>query len=316
MLKLKSLVSGYDLLFIDEGQRVPDIGLNLKILHDEIPGLKVLVTGSSSFLLSGRITESLAGRKKIHTLLPLSIEELSEHFNSFEINDQLEERLIYGNYPEVVTLKGYHEKEEYLREISSSYIYKDILELESIKYPLKIRDLLRLLAFQVGSQVSIHELGKQLALNRETIERYLYLLEQSFVIYRLSAFSRNLRKEVSKSDKFYFFDNGIRNIIIDNMNLLKGRNDVGSLWENYILTERKKFLLFNRQHANAYFWRTYTGSEIDYIEEQNTELFAYEIKFSKVKGNLPKTWQNEYGSDFKLINKENYLSFITSLTKS
>jgi predicted AAA+ superfamily ATPase len=315
LLKLKSLVSGYDLIFIDEGQRVPDIGLNLKILHDEIPDLKVLVTGSSSFLLSGRVTESLTGRKKVHTLLPLSIEELSQHFNPFEINEQLEERLIYGSYPEVVKLKGYHEKEEYLREISSSYIYKDILELESIRYPLKIRDLLRLLAFQVGSQVSIHELGKQLAMNRETIERYLYLLEQSFVIYRLSAFSRNLRKEVAKSDKFYFFDNGIRNIIVDNMNLLKARNDVGALWENFILSERKKLLLFNRQHASSYFWRTYSGSEIDYIEERNTELFAYEIKYGKAKGSLPKTWQNEYGSNFELINRENYLSFVTSLTK-
>ena len=315
LLKLKSLVSGYDLLFIDEGQRVPDIGLNLKILHDEIPELKVLVTGSSSFLLSGRVTESLTGRKKVHNLLPLSIEELSQYFNPFEINEQLEERLIYGSYPEVVNLKGYQEKEEYLREISSSYIYKDILELESIKYPIKIRDLLRLLAFQVGSQVSVHELGKQLALNRETVERYIYLLEQSFVIYRLSAFSRNLRKEVAKSDKFYFYDIGIRNIIIDNMNLLNARNDVGALWENFIISERKKFLLFNGLHANSYFWRTYTGSEIDYIEERNTELFAYEIKYSKAKGNLPKTWQSEYGSNFKLINRENYLSFVMSLSK-
>jgi predicted AAA+ superfamily ATPase len=313
LLKLKSLVSGYELLFIDEGQRVPDIGLNLKILHDEIPDLKILVTGSSSFLLSGRVTESLTGRKKVHTLLPLSMEELSEHFNSFEINEQLEERLVYGNYPEVVTLTGYREKEEYLREISSSYIYKDILELENIKYPLKIRDLLRLLAFQVGSQVSIHELGKQLGLNRETVERYLYLLEQSFVIYRLSAFSRNLRKEITKSDKFYFYDNGIRNIIIDNMNLLNARNDVGALWENFIISERKKYLLSNQKHANCYFWRTYSGAEIDYIEDIQGELFAYEIKYSKTKGKLPKTWQEHYNSNFQLVNWENYLSFVSQM---
>jgi predicted AAA+ superfamily ATPase len=313
LVKLRSLVSGYELLFIDEGQRVPDIGLNLKILHDEIPDLKILVTGSSSFLLSGRVTESLTGRKKVHTLLPLSMEELSEHFNSFEINEQLEERLVYGNYPEVVTLTGYREKEEYLREISSSYIYKDILELENIKYPLKIRDLLRLLAFQVGSQVSIHELGKQLGLNRETVERYLYLLEQSFVIYRLSAFSRNLRKEITKSDKFYFYDNGIRNIIIDNMNLLNARNDVGALWENFIISERKKYLLSNQQYANCYFWRTYSGAEIDYIEDIQGELFAYEIKYSKTKGKLPKTWQEHYNSNFQLVNWENYLSFVSQM---
>jgi predicted AAA+ superfamily ATPase len=313
LVKLRSLVSGYELLFIDEGQRVPDIGLNLKILHDEIPDLKILVTGSSSFLLSGRVTESLTGRKKVHTLLPLSMEELSEHFNSFEINEQLEERLVYGNYPEVVTLTGYREKEEYLREISSSYIYKDILELENIKYPLKIRDLLRLIAFQVGSQVSIHELGKQLGLNRETVERYLYLLEQSFVIYRLSAFSRNLRKEITKSDKFYFYDNGIRNIIIDNMNLLNARNDVGALWENFIISERKKYLLSNQQYANCYFWRTYSGAEIDYIEDIQGELFAYEIKYSKTKGKLPKTWQEHYNSNFQLVNWENYLSFVSQM---
>lgn len=309
--RLKSLIAGYDLLFIDEGQRVPEIGINLKILHDEIPDLKILVTGSSSFLLSDRVTESLTGRKKVHTLLPLALQEFSQYYNSFEINERLEERLIYGNYPEAVTLSGFQEKEEYLVELSSSFIYKDILELESIKYPLKIRDLLRLLAYQVGSQVSLHEISKQLGINRETVERYLYLLEQSFVIFRLTGFSRNLRKEVVKSDKFYFFDNGIRNIIIDNLNPLKNRNDIGALWENYIISERKKFLIYNNIRANSYYWRTYTGSEIDYVEERQGNLFAYEIKYGKAKAKLPKTWAAEYGTEFELINKEDYLSFLS-----
>ena len=308
--KLKSFVHGYEMLFIDEGQRIPDIGINLKILHDEIPKLKVLVTGSSSFLLSDRVTESLTGRKKIYTLLPVSMGELSKLNNTFELNDQIEERLIYGQYPEVIKLTGYNEKEAYLREITTSYIYKDILELENIRYPFKIRDLLRLLAFQTGSQVSIHELGRQLGLNRETVERYLYLLEQSFVIYRLSAFSRNLRKEISKSQKFYFYDNGIRNLMMDNLLPLKMRNDSGALWENFILSERKKKLLYEKKHTNNYFWRTYTGSEIDYIEEYQGKFYAVEIKFGKSKAKIPKTWQEQYGNNFQTINKENYLDFI------
>ncbi|RLD85851.1 MAG: AAA family ATPase, partial [Bacteroidetes bacterium] len=260
--KLKALVQGYDLLFIDEGQRIPNIGITLKILHDEIPQLKILVTGSSSFLLSGKITESLAGRKKTYTLFPIAIKELSDLYNPFEINAQLEERLIYGQYPEILNRTGYNEMEDYLEDISSSFIYKDIIELEHIKYPLKIRDLLRLLAFQIGSQVSIHELCKQLALNRETVERYLYLLEQAFVIFRLPAYSKNLRKEIRKSQKFYFYDNGIRNILINNLNLLPDRNDIGALWENFLITERLKKMYYERTRFNSFFWRTYSGSEI------------------------------------------------------
>lgn len=308
--KLKALTHGYEMLFIDEGQRIPEIGINLKILHDEIPGLKVLVTGSSSFLLSNRVAESLTGRKKVYSLFPVSMGELSKIYNHFELNDQLEERLIYGQYPEVINLTGYGEKEEYLREMSTSYLFKDILELENIKYPFKIRDLLRLLAYQTGSQVSIHELGRQLGLNRETVERYLFLLEQSFVIFRLSAFSRNLRKEISKSQKYYFYDNGIRNIIIDNLHALQTRNDTGALWENFILSERMKKLLYDRKHTNRYFWRTYSGAEIDYIEESGETLQAFEIKYNKAKVKIPKTWQQQYGNDFQTINKENYLDFI------
>jgi uncharacterized protein len=309
--KLKALVTGYDVLFIDEGQRVPQIGLNLKILHDEIPELRVFVTGSSSFLLSGSVTESLAGRKKIFILLPISIQELCLHLNEFEIHQQIEERLIFGSYPEVVTKVGNKEKEEYLRDISSSLIYKDILELEQIRYPSKIHELLKLLAFQIGSQVSLHELGGQLNLNRETVERYLFLLEKSFIIFKLSAFSRNPRKEISKSQKYYFYDNGIRNIIIDNLNDLAGRNDDGALWENFIIAERQKYLLSNRINVSRYFWRTYVGNEIDYIEERSGELFAYEIKKGKGNAKIPKFWSENYGSNFEVVNADNFLSFIT-----
>jgi predicted AAA+ superfamily ATPase len=308
--KLRSLVAGYELLFIDEGQRIPEIGINLKILHDELPELKILVTGSSSFLLSGRVSESLAGRKKIYTLLPVSMQEIAATHNPYELNDQLEERLIFGSYPEVVKTVNHAEKEDYLRDISSSYIFKDILELEMIKYPLKIRDLLKLLAYQVGSQVSLHELGLKLGLNRETVERYLFLLEQSFVLFKLPAFSRNPRKEISKSQKYYFYDTGIRNILIDNMKYLNDRNDSGALWENFIIAERRKYLLYSQKNVNCYFWRTYSGTEIDYVEENKGEYFAYEIKSGKSKTRIPLSWSGEYGSNFLNINKNNYLEFI------
>jgi uncharacterized protein len=308
--KLRSLVAGYELLFIDEGQRIPEIGINLKILHDELPELKILVTGSSSFLLSGKVSESLAGRKKIFTLLPVSIQELAASYNPFELNDQLESRLIFGSYPEVINTVNDFEKEDYLRDISSSFIFKDILELEMIKYPLKIRELLKALAFQVGSQVSIHELCIKLGINRDTVERYLFLLEQSFIIFKLPAFSRNQRKEISKSQKYYFYDNGIRNTLIDNMKALIDRNDAGALWENFIISERRKFLLYNQKNANCFFWRTYSGTEIDYVEEIGSDYFAYEIKSGKSKARIPGSWSEDYGSNFQIINKENYLNFI------
>lgn len=308
--KLRSLVAGYELLFIDEGQRIPEIGINLKILHDELPELKILVTGSSSFLLSGRVSESLAGRKKIYTLLPVSMQELGGIYNAFELNDQLEDRLIFGSYPEVINTANPSAREEYLHDISSSFIFKDILELEMIKYPLKIRDLLRLLAYQTGSQVSIHELGNKLGLNRDTVERYLFLLEQSFVIFKLPAFSHNPRKEISKSQKYYFYDTGIRNILIGNMKPLSERNDTGALWENFIIAERRKYLLYNQKNANGYFWRTYAGTEIDYVEERMTDFFAYEIKSGRSKKRIPVSWSEGYGSNYQIINRENYLDFI------
>ena len=309
--KLRSLVAGYELLFIDEGQRIPEIGINLKILHDELPELKILVTGSSSFLLAGRVSESLAGRKSVYTLLPVSMQELAEIYNPFELNDQLEERLVFGSYPEVINTINHSDKEEYLRDISTSFIFKDILELEMIKYPLKIRDLLKLLAYQVGSQVSIHELGTKLGLNRDTVERYLFLLEQSFVIFKLPAFSHNPRKEISKSQKYYFYDTGIRNILIDNMKYLHDRNDAGALWENFIIAERRKYLLYNQKNVNCYFWRTFSGTEIDYVEEIIDEYYAYEIKSGKAKTRIPISWSGEYGSNFQIISKANYLGFIT-----
>jgi predicted AAA+ superfamily ATPase len=309
--RLTSLVSGYEMLFIDEAQRIPDIGINLKILKDEIPLLKLLVTGSSSLTLADSISEPLTGRKWTYNLYPLSLQELAATKNKFELSEELNDLLIFGSYPEVYTTVNKADKTELLYEISSSYLYKDILELSNIKYPRKIRDLLRLLAFQIGSEVSVFELSKNLGINKETVDNYIDLLEKAFIIFRVSGYSKNLRKEVRKQDKFYFYDLGIRNAVIDNLSYLDRRNDIGMLWENFIISERKKYLHYNRINATGYFWRTYTGAELDYVEEFDGKLNAFEIKYSKKTVNPPKTWTENYpGSSFKVINKENYLDFI------
>ncbi len=311
LTKLSSLTHGYELLFIDEAQRIPEIGLNLKILIDEIPNLRILVTGSSSLDIASKISEPLTGRKQIYTLFPLSVQETSLNKNYFEINQELEESMIFGMYPEVYTTVNMKDKIDLLAEISTSYLYKDILDLSNIKYPRKIRDLLRLLAFQIGSEVSINELSNNLRISQDTVETYIDLLEKSFVIFRLSGFSRNLRKEITKRDKFYFYDLGIRNAVIKNFNYLDFRNDKGGLWENFVIIERKKYLENNRKHANTYFWRTYTGAELDYVEEFSGKLHGYEIKYSKIKKKPPETWIREYkGSGYTSINKDNYLDIV------
>jgi len=309
--KLKALVYGYEMLFIDEAQRIPDLGVNIKLLHDEIPELKILITGSSSIDIANSINESLTGRKFVYELFPLSLEELMYNKNRFELNDGINDILVFGSYPEVYTTINTEEKKELLHEISTSYLYKDILELTNIKYNKKIRDLLKLLAFQIGSLVSILELSKTLGINRETVEYYIQLLEKSFVIYRLSSFSRNLRKEIRKQDKFYFYDLGIRNAVIGNLAYIENRNDIGALWENFIIMERIKFLRNHNINADHYFWRTYTGAELDYIEQKDGKLSGIEIKYSKNKVREPKTWLSTYdNASFKLINKDNYLDFV------
>jgi predicted AAA+ superfamily ATPase len=305
----QDLTDGYDILIIDEAQRVPDIGLVLKIMYDEMPHLKVIATGSSSFDLANSTSEPLTGRKRIFHLLPFSVEEIAGGMNTYEFDEQLEDLLIYGLYPEVYT-SGKNEKEEILEDISESYLFKDVLQLTTVKYIAKIRDLLRLIAFQVGQQVSIHELTNKLGINRETVERYIDLLEKAFVIFRLPAFSRNPRNEVSKMDKIYFYDNGIRNILIDNLKPLNLRTDVGNLWENFIVAERRKQILYHRMNGHTYFWRTYSGAEIDYVEETRNGLLGYEIKMNKDKFRIPRAWKTEYGAELKLINRNNYLDFL------
>ena len=309
--KLGELVAGYDLLFIDEAQRVPDIGINLKILIDQLPKLKIIATGSSSFELANRISEPLTGRAWTYTLFPISLAELSNTHNQFELKQKAESLLIYGSYPELFSITNQQEKQHYLLNIASSYLFKDIFALSYIKNPHKLTDLLRLIAFQIGSEVSLSELAAQLEMTKDTVERYIDLLEKAFVLFRLSGFSRNLRKEVSKMDKIYFYDLGIRNTLIENFKPLNQRDDIGKLWENYLICERKKLLSYEQTPVNSYFWRTYTGAELDYVEEREGKLFGYEIKYQAKKlSKPPQSWLQTYpNAIFDYLNKENYLDF-------
>ena len=308
--RMKLLVEGYELLFIDEAQRIPDIGINLKLLHDSLPNLKIVATGSSSFDLANQVKEPLTGRTWTYTLFPIALRELTDQHNSFELQQKLSEYLVYGTYPEVFSLANRKEKISYLNELCSAYLYKDILEISSIRYASKINDLLRLLAFQVGSEVSLSELGSSLSMSKETVISYLDLLEQSFIIFRLSGFSRNLRKEVTKMDKIYFYDLGIRNTIINQLNPVEQRNDVGALWENMMIVERKKQLSYQAVYAGTYFWRTYTGAELDYVEERDGKLHGYEFKYGSRKPKAPSSWLTNYANaSYNYVNQENFHSF-------
>jgi uncharacterized protein len=308
---LRDFVGNHRLLVVDEAQYVEKIGLNLKLIVDHIPEIKVIVTGSSSFDLARDVGEPLTGRKYVLKLFPLSQMEISKIEKRHETTASLESRLIYGSYPEVVLIRDNRRREDYLRELIQSYLFKDILALEGIRYANKLVRLLQLLAFQIGKQVSFAELGKQLSMSKNTVERYLDLLEKVFVIYRLSGFSRNLRKEITKSQRYFFYDTGIRNALIGNFNPLAVRNDLGELWENYIITERMKRQEYLRKVTNSYFWRTYDKKEIDLVEERQGRLFGYEVKWKKERVKIPQDWTSGYpDAAFEVIHRENYLKFI------
>jgi len=311
LTQIKRLVSGYDLLFIDEAQQVPDIGLNLKIIKDNVPDLKIIATGSSSFELANKSSESLTGRKWTFTLFPISLLELSDFKNPFELDSELTDFLTFGMYPEVFSYENRLDKMDYLKEIIESFLYKDLLTLSQIKNSGKIYELLQLLAYQIGSPVSYSELGRKLGLSTDTVISYIDLLEKVFVIYRLPGFSRNLRKEITKNKKVYFYDTGIRNAVIEDFSLPEKRPDIGALWENFIISERIKRNTYKRAHAKSYFWRTYTGAELDYIEESSGKLSGYEIKWKKKKAKVPKSWAENYkNADFEVTNSENYQDFL------
>jgi len=268
----RNLLGNIKLLIIDEAQKIPDIGIKLKLMVDHIDGLRILVTGSSAFDIANYTGEPLTGRKITYNLYALSEQELNQIENVVEKRDNLEQRLIYGNYPELIHLSSKEEKAEYLREVINSYLLKDILAYENIRSSDKILDLLRLIAFQIGQEVSLQEIGTQLAMSKNTVEKYLDLLSKVFVIHKLGGFSRNLRKEVTKNNRWYFYDNGLRNLLIANLNPIRVRNDIGMLWENYIISERIKFQRYNKMIVNNYFWRTYDQQEIGLKKEKGSYL--------------------------------------------
>jgi len=311
--QLGELLGESELLVIDEAQRVPEIGLNLKILADSFSHARIIATGSASFDLASKISEPLTGRKIIFNLYPVSYGEIRETLGVIETRSQLERWLVWGGYPAIVAADDPVMRERLLGELVGSYLYRDILELEGIRRADKIVDLLRLLAFQIGQEVSIAELATSLALNRLTVERYLDLLEKVFVVFKVNGFSRNLRKEVTKNSRFYFFDNGVRNSLIQNFNPLALRNDVGQLWENYLVMERRKTNQLAGRAVNAYFWRTYDQKEIDSIEERGGKLYGYEFKWqnSDVRRAVRREFLENYpNSEIATIHQENFEEFL------
>lgn len=310
--KLSAFVGANRLLVVDEAQKVPNIGANLKLIIDHIPGIRIIATGSSSFDLARAVGEPLTGRKTTLRLYPLSQMEIGQIEQRHQTDANLESRLIYGSYPEVVLSNDNRAREQYLKEIVASYLYKDVLELDGIRHSAKISRLLQMMAFQVGKEVSYTELGTSLGMSKNTVERYLDLLEKAFVIQRLSGFSRNLRSEITKNSRYYFHDNGVRNALINNFNAVELRNDVGELWENYLVIERLKRQEYLIEQANNYFWRTYSQKEIDLVEEREGKLYGYEMKWGTARAKPPREWLEAYpNATWQLINRQNYLELIT-----
>lgn len=307
---LRRYIGSSKLIVIDEAQRIENVGLVLKILHDTFPDMQIIATGSSSFEMSNIINEPLNGRAIEFRLMPFSLNELKEIYSFVELNGNLEFFIRYGLYPDIVQ-KDEYEASILLDNLTDKYLYKDILEFEQIKKPEKLIKLLQLLAFQLGNQVSKHELATQLSINRETIERYLNLLEKAFIIFRLKSFSRNLRKELGKKEKIYFFDTGIRNSLIARYNPLEFREDKGALFENFCIIERLKYLQRNELRKNQFFWRTHDKKEIDYIEEFNEKIDGYEFKWKSKRIKKPKDFLDTYkGSSISFITRDNFWGFI------
>lgn len=309
---LRQFVEGYKMLVIDEAQRIPDIGWGVKLIVDKIPGVKVILTGSSTLKLSSELGEPLTDRATVLKLFPLSLSELNNHYNKYELALKTNDLLVYGSYPGVLQKNTHIEKQRKLVGIVQSYLLKDILELERVKNSKKLLDVLRLLAFQVGSDISLNEIAEQVALDVKTIQRYLDLMEKSFIIYNLRGYSKNLRDEIVSKSKYFFYDNGVRNAIISNFNGLELRDDIGKLWENFVVMERIKFQNYNDVFANNYFWKDWSGKEVDWVEEKKGTLEVCEFKYNpKVKYKLPTKFKENYkSSSFKVIHRDNFVDWL------
>jgi len=309
--ELKNIIGNKKIVLIDEAQRIENVGITLKLITDNIFDIQLVVTGSSAFDLRNRLNEPLTGRKFEYKLYPLSTTELINTTSNLEEKRLLEQRLIYGFYPDIVNNPS--DAKKILLDLSNSYLFKDILMYKDIRNPELLTKLLTALSLQLGNEVSYNELSKIIGVKSETIERYIELLEKVFIIFRLPSFSRNLRSELKKSRKLYFYDNGIRNALIQNFRPLELRTDTGALWENFMVSERKKFIEYNEMYSNTYFWRTHNQQEIDYIEERDGVLYAFEFKWNeKRKTKLPNSFAETYPHhEFQSINRTNYFEFIS-----
>ena len=307
---LSKLAAKPKTIVVDEAQRIPNIGLSLKILIDKFPQKTFFVSGSSSLLLARGLQETLTGRANKYRLFPLSTQELTLDLQEYQKNTILEDQLRFGGYPYLQQLTSPSDKKEYLKSLVEDYLFRDVLELKDISSPENLKKLATLLAFQVGSEASLNELANGLGIDIKTVRRYLSLLKQSFVIFELGSFSKNLRKEVVKSKKYYFWDLGIRNALIDQFLPLDTRTDIGQLWENFLVIERLKKHEYQRNKVQCYFWRTYDQAEIDWIEVEGERLSAYEFKWKSSKSRIPKAFKEAYQTGLQAISRENYLEFV------
>ncbi len=307
--QIETILGRARLVFIDEAQRIENIGLTAKIIHDQFKEVQLIISGSSAFELHNQTNEPLTGRKWSYFLYPISYEEYEKSQGFISATSDLETRLIYGFYPDVINNRG--QEREVLNEITQSYLYKDILSLGNIKKPEAVEKILQALAFQVGSEVSYNEIAQLTGVDKNTVSNYIYLLEQSYIVYPLTSFSRNLRNEIKTNRKIYFYDNGIRNALIHNFNPIEMRNDIGALWENFLIMERLKTQSYHRQFANRFFWRTKQQQEIDYVEEKDGTIKGFEFKWNpKTKAKIPINFVNTYDAQVDVISRDNFRSFV------
>lgn len=307
--EIRAIAGTHTLVFVDEAQRIENIGLTAKIIHDQFPDIQLILSGSSSFELKNRTNEPLTGRKWEYFLFPISYEEYEDSISYISALGDLENRLVYGFYPDVLNHKG--EEREILNELSQSNLYKDILANGNIKKPDVLEKILRALAFQVGSEVSYNEIAQLTGVDKNTVSNYIHLMELAYIIIPLTSFSRNLRNEIKTNRKIYFYDNGIRNAIIQNFNPIELRNDVGALWENFLVTERLKHNGYHRKFTNSYFWRTVQQQEIDYVEEVDGIITGYEFKWNpKAKAKIPQKFIETYDAKVNVVSKENFRDFV------
>lgn len=310
--QLRSILGGYSLVFIDEAQRIKDIGITLKLIHDRFKDVQLMVSGSSSFELSGLTQEPLTGRKWTFFLYPISWEEWEKQVGYVRAEQSLEERLVFGMYPEILT--NVPDQKELLLELSESYLYKDIFSLGLIKKPDAIHRLLQALAYQVGNEVSFNELSNLLKIDVKTVISYIELLEQAFVVFRLGTFSRNLRNEIKTNKKIYFYDNGVRNALINNFQPVSLRNDIGALWENFLISERMKFLEYHKMNREVFFWRTKFQQEIDFVETFDGKVLGFEFKWNpKQKATFPPSFIESYQAETKVIHRDNFREFVMGI---